>query len=183
MDDQKGKRSAPNETGEQWALLDDPAWQPENADRGVLVAAIVGGWLASAGGGLSTFHPNPDYEPFSPGSLTDPVGAALRLAACGAVTNESLFSVIEESNFPAALNDRDTPIVVPSPDDVPLLLVATAPSHQSRVRADHWEHVNAVELADLLLAHEVDVLLNPGARPSIPACRRRVRPQLQGSLT
>jgi len=158
---------SPEQAGDQWAFLVDPGWQAENPDQGVPLNAIVGGWLASAGGTVSRFHPNPDYEPTTPGSPTDPVDATLRLVTRGESTSEMLFAVIRESTFAVALDEQETPIVAPSPDNVPSLLVTTAPCHQVRVRAEHWRDVTGTELADLLAAQGVDLLLNPGAPASI----------------
>ncbi|MFD9733138.1 type VII secretion system-associated protein [Umezawaea sp. NPDC059074] len=168
VDQLTGQGFTPGEqTGDQWAFLVDPGWQAENPDDGVPLAAIVGGWLASADGTLSRFHPNPDYEPSTPGSPTDPVDATLQLVVRGESTSEMLFAVIKESTFAVALDDDDTPVVAPSPDDVPSLLVTTAPLHQGRVRTDKWRDVSAVELADLLVQQRVDLLLNPGAPSSM----------------
>jgi hypothetical protein len=69
--------------------------------------------------------------------------------------------------FAAALDAEKKPIVSPSPDGVPSLLVVTAPLHQDRVRTKHWRDITAVELADLLAEREVDVLLNPGGPASM----------------
>lgn len=155
------------QTEDQWAFLIDPGWQPENPDDGVPLNVVVGGWLAAADGTLSRFHPNPDYEPSTPGSPTDPVDATLQLVTRGESTSEMLFSVIKESNFTVALDDQDEPLVAPSPDDVPSLLAATAPLHQGRVDTEHWREVTATELAGLLTEREVDLMLNPGAPSSI----------------
>jgi hypothetical protein len=154
-------------TEDQWAFLIDPGWQAENPDEGVPLNVIVGGWLASADGIVSQFYPNPDYEPTTPGSPTDPVDATLQLVTRGESTSEMLFAVIKESTFAVALDEHEAPIVAPSPDDVPSLLVTTAPFHQTRVRAEHWRDVTGTELADLLAEQGVDLLLNPGAPASI----------------
>ncbi|MEU3650079.1 type VII secretion system-associated protein [Lentzea sp. NPDC034063] len=155
------------QTEDRWAFLVDPGWAPENPDDGVPVTAIVGGWLAAADGELSRFHPNPDYQPLTPGSPTDPVDATLHLVARGEIDSDGLFSVIRESLFSVALDEQETPVVAPSPDDVPSLLVTTAPLHQDRVRTEHWREVTATELADLLVERGVDVLLNPGGPASM----------------
>jgi hypothetical protein len=155
------------DTEDQWAFLVDPGWTPANPDDGVPVTAIVGGWLASADGTLSRFHPNPEYEPSAPGSPTDPVDATLHLVARGDMDSGGLFSIIKESVFSLALDEEQMPIIAPSPDDIPSLLVTTAPLHQDRVRTEHWRDVTATELADLLLERGVDVLLNPGGPASM----------------
>jgi len=65
-----------------------------------------------------------------------------------------------------ALDEHERPVIAPAPDDVPSLLVTTAPAHRSRVRCEAWQVVNAAELAAMLAEHEVDALVNPGAATS-----------------
>jgi hypothetical protein len=95
------------------------------------------------------------------------VDAAVRLAANGDLTTEKLFSVIRDSTFAVALDEDDAPVVTPSPDDIPSLLVVTAPPHQRRVRTDKWQAMTAAELADLVIERSADILINPGAACSI----------------
>ncbi|MCE7007344.1 type VII secretion system-associated protein [Kibdelosporangium philippinense] len=158
-------------------FLIDPGWHPaedaeaetdvEDGDEadgpGVPLVAIVGGWLAGADGTLSRFNPNPDYEPSTPNSPTDPVDAALRLVTRGEMDTDVMFSIMQESGFAVALEEDGTPIVAPSPDDVPCLLVTTAPLHRALVHTENWQEVDAEELSGLLTEHDVDLLLNPGA--------------------
>jgi hypothetical protein len=151
---------------DQWVFLVDPAWQPA-ADGGSPPAeAVVGGWLVT-GDEIGRFEPNPDYEPATPDSPTDPVDAALRLAADGEVDTDLLHAVIREQQFGVALDEHNRPVVAPAPDDVPSLLVTTAPAHRGQVRAEAWLVVDAGELAALLAEHGVDALVNPGACTSI----------------
>jgi len=155
---------------DQWVFLVDPAWQPaavgQSGDGQTPPAeAVVGGWLVTDGA-VGRFEPNPDYEPPTPESATDPVDAALRLMARGEVDAEALFSVVKESEFGVALDEHERPVVAPAPDDVPSLLVTTAPAHRSRVRCEAWRVVNAAELAAMLAEYEVDALINPGAATS-----------------
>jgi hypothetical protein len=149
---------------DQWVFLVDPAWAPVDGENPP-AEAVVGGWLVTDGA-VGRFEPNPDYEPASPDSATDPVDAALRMMADGEVDADALFAVIRESEFGVALDEHQRPVIAPAPDDVPSLLVTTAPAHRSRVRADAWRVVNAEELAGLLAEHEVDALVNPGATTS-----------------
>jgi hypothetical protein len=165
-------------TEDQWFFLVDPAWpaadqEAETAEsdedfveRGVPLAAIVGGWLVGADGSLSRFNPNPDYEPSTPDSPTDPVDAALQLASRGEMDTDTMFSIMRESGFAIALDEDDAPIVAPAPDGVECLLVTTAPLHRTEVRAEKWQEVDADGLRDLLAESEVDLLLNPGAASS-----------------
>ena len=152
-------------TSDQWLFLVDPAWQPAEEGQNPPAESVVGGWLV-ADGVVGRFEPNPDYEPLTPESPTDPVDAALRLAADGEVDTDALFAVIRESEFGVALDEHQRPLIAPAPDDVLSLLVTTAPAHRGRVRADAWQVVNAAELAGMLAEHEVDALVNPGAATS-----------------
>ncbi|MCE7007343.1 type VII secretion system-associated protein [Kibdelosporangium philippinense] len=174
----------PEEAKDQWVFLIDPGWQPledeepaedkaeaeeqadgeeEPAGPGVPLTAIVGGWLAGADGSLSRFNPNPDYEPSTPNSPTDPVDAALRLVTRGEMDTDTMFSIMKEAGYAVALDENDAPIVAPAPDDVPSLLATTAPLHRKQVRTENWREVDVDELVALLNEHEVDLLLNPGA--------------------
>jgi hypothetical protein len=152
-------------SADQWVFLVDPAWQPAEPDENPPGEAVVGGWLV-VDGEVGRFEPNPDYEPATPDSATDPVDAALRLMAAGEVDAGALFAVIRECEFGVALDEHQRPLIAPAPDNVLSLLVTTAPAHRSRVRAEAWQVVNAEELAALLAEHEVDALVNPGARTS-----------------
>jgi len=165
---------------DQWVFLIDPAWQAqavENAGaadsdeqevEGPPLEAVVGGWLVTADGSTGRFRANPDYQPSHPGSPTDPVDATLQLLMRGEVDSDALFAVIQESVFDVALDSAGRPIVAPAPDDVPSLLVSTAPAQRFRVHADDWRaEVTAAELSDLLQEYKVDVLFNPGGPASI----------------
>jgi hypothetical protein len=152
-------------SSDQWLFLVDPAWQPAADGQNPPAESVVGGWLVTDGV-VGRFEPNPDYEPLTPESATDPVDAALRMAADGEVDTDALFAVIRESEFGVALDEHQRPLIAPAPDDVLSLLVTTAPAHRGRVRAEAWQVVNAAELAGMLAEHEVDALLNPGAPTS-----------------
>src|SRR3954470_17580793 len=114
---------------DQWMLLVDPAWQPSAAGQNPPAEAVGGGWLVAGDGAVGRFEPNPDYEPATPESPTDPVDAALRLMADGEVDADALFAVLRESEFGVALDERQRPVIAPAPDDVLSLLVTTAPAH------------------------------------------------------
>jgi hypothetical protein len=183
---------------DQWVLLVDPVWQATSgsasesdpasgltsdpasglasdpAEDGAEVAAppltaVVGGWLARADGSVGRFEANPAYERSGPGSPTDPLDAALRLAAREEADFDQVAAVLRESAFSVALDVDQEPLIAPSPDNVPCLLVATAPAHRTRVRAAGWLPASAEDLLPLLSAREgTDLLLNPGA----PGCTR-----------
>jgi hypothetical protein len=150
---------------DQWLFLVDPAWQPAGDGENPPARAVVGGWLVTDGA-TGRFEPNPDYEPATPDSPTDPVDAALRMTMNGVVDTNALYAVMRESEFGVALDEHQRPVIAPAPDDVPSLLVTTAPAHRARVRAEAWQVVNVAELAGMLAEHEVDALVNPGANTS-----------------
>ncbi|MFI9387383.1 type VII secretion system-associated protein [Kutzneria sp. NPDC052558] len=144
---------------DQWRLLVDPAWQSADGQKPP-AESVLGGW-ALIEGVVGRFEPNPDYEPPTPDSATDPVDAALRLMAAGAVDAEALSSVVREAEFGVALDEHQQPLL--ASDGVPSFLVTTAPAHRRRIHCEAWQVVNAAELAAMLADHEVDALLNPGS--------------------
>ncbi|GAA3558731.1 hypothetical protein GCM10022222_47820 [Amycolatopsis ultiminotia] len=159
---------------DQWVLLVDPAWRPGSADDGAEVPspppqAVVGGWLAREDGSVSRFEANPSYEPSGEESPTDPLDAVLRLTARGEADFDQLAAVFRESAFSVAVDTDQMPLVSTSPDNIPCLLVTSAPAHRRRVRAAGWRPASSSDLLHLLDQHDgVDLLLNPGA----PGCLR-----------
>jgi hypothetical protein len=178
-DDRSGgdRRADQPADDDQWVFLIDPAWQAQaQVDEAAFaegaesppLEAVVGGWLVTADGSVGRFRANPDYEPSRPGSPTDPVDATLQLLMRGEIDSDALFAVIKESVFDVALDADGRPIIAPSPDDVPSLLVSTAPAQRFRVHVDDWRaEVSAAELSGLLQEYQVDVLFNPGGPASI----------------
>ena len=150
---------------DQWVFLVDPVWQPAEEGQNPPAEAVVGGWLVTDGE-VGRFAANPDYQPATPDSPTDPLDATLRRMAADEVDTDALFAVIRESEFGIALDEQRRPVIAPAPDDVLSLLVTTAPAHRSRVRAESWAVVDADKLAEMLTEHKVDALINPGARTS-----------------
>ncbi|MGW5642798.1 type VII secretion system-associated protein [Saccharopolyspora sp. NPDC003752] len=149
-----------------------PTGAAERAVQAPPLQVVVGGWLVAADGTVGRFRANPDYRPSLPGSPTDPVDATLQLLARGEVDSDGLFAVLKESVFDVALDADGRPVIAPSPDDVPSLLVSTAPAQRFRVHADGWRaEVTAVELSDLLQEYQVDVLFNPGGPASVRLIR------------
>jgi hypothetical protein len=159
--------------GDQWVFLIDPAWQAENKDAAEAPArppmeAVVGGWFVEQDGTTGRFHANPAYEPSRPDSPTDPVDATLQLVVRGEAEPDMLLSAMREGTFGIAVGEDNTPLVAPSPDDVPSVLVATSPAHSRRLsEVPAWAEVSLRQLADLLPEEGVDVLLNPGAPSSM----------------
>ncbi|WP_328605143.1 type VII secretion system-associated protein [Amycolatopsis sp. NBC_00345] len=144
------------------------------------LTAVVGGWLAREDGSVGRFEANPAYEPSGPGSPTDPLDAALRLAAREEADFDQVAAVLRESAFSVALDVDQEPLIAPSPDNVPCLLVTTAPAHRTRVRAAGWLPASAADLVPLLSAREgTDLLLNPGA----PGCTRLLADTVRAAVS
>lgn len=152
-------------TGE-WTYLVDPAWQPAAEGDEPPPAAVVGGWFVREDGAASLFRPNPDYEPSRPNLPTDPVDVAMQRLADGDGDADDLLSALPDVLLGVAVDGQGMALVVPAPDGVPSVLVASAPVHRARVAAPGWREVTAAELAEALPPDGVDVLLNPGAPAS-----------------
>lgn len=150
----------------QWTFMIDPAWQPTSQGDEPPPEAVVGGWFVQEDGDISLFRPNPAYQPSSPGLPTDPVDVALQRLAAGECDGDDLLSTLPDVLLAVAVDDQGIALVVPSPDDVPSVLVTTAPAHRTRVDAPAWREVTIAQLAEALPAEGVDVLLNPGAPTS-----------------
>jgi hypothetical protein len=184
--------------GDQWVFLIDPAWQAEQTEKAEQadqadqaeqagaddatdgeperppLEAVVGGWFVEQDGTTSRFHANPAYEPSKADSPTDPVDATLQLVVRGEGDADQLLSTMVEGTFGVAVNEENTPVVVLSPDEVPSVLVATAPAHSRRIsevedlkEVAAWAEVTLEQLVGLLPDEGVDVLLNPGAPSSM----------------
>jgi hypothetical protein len=168
--------------GDQWVFLIDPAWQAQAAEQGEDGAdpqkppleAVLGGWFVEESGSTSRFHANPAYEPSTPDSPTDPLDAALRLVVRGDSEPDQLLDIMTESAFGLAVDGENSPVVVMSPDEVPCVIVATAPAHSRRIAEieglqdiEAWAEVNLAQLVGVLPEEGVDVLLNPGATSSM----------------
>jgi hypothetical protein len=155
-------------TEDQWVFLIDPDWEPENEGDQPPMEAIVGGWLTEPEGTTSSFHANPDYQPSGPDAPTDPVDATIRLVTQGRAESDDLLAVLRDAELAIAVDEEQTALVVPAPDDVPSVLVTTAPVNQRWVTGvSTWRDTSAAELAGALPDEGVDVLLNPGAPASI----------------
>jgi hypothetical protein len=159
----------PKPSGEagRWHLVIDPVWQAADEQGQPPVTAVVGGWYLDDGDAADWFQPNPDYEPSSPGLPTDPVDAALQRVVNGEAEGDDVLERLGQVRLGIAISDQGKTIVAPAPDDVPSVLVTTAPAHRERVRVDRWLELAVEELADGLPEQGVDVLVNPGVRASM----------------
>ncbi len=180
--------------GDQWVFLIDPAWQAEQPEPAEgeerprpPLEVVVGGWFVEQDGTTSRFHANPDYLPTRPDSPTDPVDATVQMVTRGEAEPGELLSMMTEGSvFGVAVTEENTPVVVMSPDEVPCVVVATAPAHSRRIaeikELDNiaaWAEVSLEQLVGLLPQEGVDVLLNAGA----PASMRLIAAALRQALT
>ena len=150
-----------------WIFMLDPAYEAPSDDAQPPIEAVVGGWYVDEDGVTGMFRPNPDYEPSQPGLPTDPVDAAVQLVVRGDADGDELLDTLGQVLYGVALDEEGNAVVAPAPDDVPSVLVTTAPAHRARVDVPNWVEVTVAELADVLPDEGVDVLLNPGADASI----------------
>jgi hypothetical protein len=150
----------------EWTFMIDPTWHPTTDGEEPPPAAVIGGWLIREDGEVSLFQPNPGYQPSRPDMPTDPVDVALQRLAEGDGDGDDLLAALAEVLLAVAVDEQGTALVVPAPDDVPSVLVTTAPAHRTRVDAPAWREVTVADLAAALPAEGVDVLLNPGAPAS-----------------
>jgi hypothetical protein len=157
----------------------DPAWQPAGDGDEPPFEAVVGGWFLQDDGEVSLFRPNPGYQPSRPGLPTDPVDAALQRLAEDAGDGEALLSALPDILFGVAVDEQGIALVIPAPDGVPSVLVATALAHRARVDTPGWREVTVTELAAALPPEGVDVLLNPGAPASTRLTADAVRSAVQ----
>jgi hypothetical protein len=179
--------------GDQWVFLIDPAWQAEQPEPAEgeerprpPIEVVVGGWFVEQDGSTSRFHANPDYLPTRPDSPTDPVDATLQMVTRGEAEAGELLSIMTEGNvYGVAVTEENNPVVVMSPDEVPCVVVATAPAHSRRIAEIEaldniaaWAEVSLEQLVGLLPEEGVDVLLNAGA----PASMRLIAAALRQAL-
>lgn len=151
------------EPQDEWLMLLDPSWQQSTDDANPPPEAVLGGWRLTPSGGPTLFQGNPGYQPATPDSPTDPADATLQLVARGEADGEQLLVVLRDCLLGVAVDAEGVAVVVPAPDDVPSVLVTTAPAHRRSVPVPDWLEVTLPELAESLPAEGIDVLLNPGA--------------------
>lgn len=150
---------------ENWFLLMDPSWAPEEEEDVPPPESVVGVWPVADDGRLGRFRSNPGYVPADVLSPSDPVDAGLRLMLRNDGDPEQLQLLIRDSTFDIAMNGDGRPLIVKSPDDIDCVVLATAEVHRRRVASPLWRRIDVEELVDML-ADGVDVLFNPGGDAS-----------------
>jgi hypothetical protein len=164
----------PTDRENEWLFLLDPSWQSQDESAPPPVEAILGGWQLE-NGEATYFRPNPGYRPSTPDAPTDPADATLQLVARGEADGGQLLAVLGSSVLDIAVDEDGVALVVPSPDDVPSVLVTTAPAHQRQLTVSDWVEVTLVELADALPDEGIDVLLNPTAPCSLRLATKAIK--------
>jgi hypothetical protein len=147
-------------------FLIDQEWRPSAEQPDPPMEALLGAWLVDDEGQPGKFQPNPVYRPLSPNSPLDPADAVLREMARTGAGVADLLTVLSDATLGIAVDHQGLALVRPAPDDEPCVLVATAFGHR-RPEVPRWVDVTVRELADVLPAEGVDVLLNPGAPTSM----------------
>ena len=155
-------------TGEgNWYLLMDPQWMPTADETEPPVASIMGLWPVDENGELGRFRANPDYEPSDPDAPADPLDALFRMLIVRRAEPDQARLLLRDSEYEVALGPGGGPLIVPSPDEVDCLLVATSPAHRlDSPKVGSWRHVGIEQLTDLL-PEGIDVLFNPGSPGSV----------------
>jgi hypothetical protein len=151
----------------QWVFMLDPEWRPATEGQEPPDEVVVGGWPVDDEGYVGLYRGNPGYRPSDPDAPTDPVDAALRLVTRAEADGSQLLSALAEVVLSIAVDDEGVALVVPAPDDVPSVLVTTAPRHRANVTVPRWLDITAADLVAALPEEGVDVLLNPGATASM----------------
>ncbi|MFI1400879.1 type VII secretion system-associated protein [Streptomyces sp. NPDC020681] len=147
-----------------WLYSIDPMYDPAGT---VPPYAILGAWQVDAKGEPGPFTHNPNYRP-SPASLglpepTDPVDAALQLAATGHGPDQAVVDALAAATV--YLPDDGDDIAVYTDDEGRFVPVLTDPGH-APATVERLRPVQCAELLKLLPA-DVALKLNPGARVSV----------------
>jgi hypothetical protein len=151
---------------ENFFLLMDPEWEATGDEETPPIAAIVGLWPVDDEGKVGPFRSNPEYVPANENSPADPTDALLRLSIRGDAEIEQLQLVLRDTLVDVAMNGDGRPLITKSPDDVSCIVIATSEVHRQRVSSPGWRRVDLHDLV-LLLADDVDVLINPGGQAAV----------------
>jgi hypothetical protein len=148
-----------------WLYSIDPAYDPAGA---VPPFAIIGAWPVDDKGEPGPFTHNPDYRP-SPVTLglpepTDPVDAALQLAATGHGPDQAVVDALAVATVCLPADEGDD-IAVYTDAEGRFVPVLTDPRHAPPT----VERLRSVPCAELLrlLPADMTLKLNPGSRVSV----------------
>ncbi|BCJ52712.1 hypothetical protein Asp14428_41870 [Actinoplanes sp. NBRC 14428] len=152
-------------TEEQFFLLLDPEWLPEDEEDVPPFEAVVGMWPLDADGSPGRFRSNPEYRPVTDNSPSDPIDALLRLAMRGDAEIEQLQLVLRDCLMDQAMNGDGRPLIVRF-DDHPCAIVATSTPHRDRIASPDWRRAGLDEVV-AALADGTDLLFNPGGPAAV----------------
>ncbi|MFD3998758.1 type VII secretion system-associated protein [Streptomyces sp. NPDC058548] len=156
-------RMAARMAPDQWVTLVDPTWQGEGAPPRW---AMIGEWRSDTEGELAEFRENEEYRP-SPlahewPDPTDPVDAAVQLAATGYGPPEDVYRALATRPFAVAEGDEDGAIgLVDVPDRGPMVLAFSSPAQVTAAGDPKYGLIHAAELLELLPDGH-GILLNSG---------------------
>lgn len=158
----------PEATGEgNWYLLMDPQWTPTAEETEPPVTSIMGLWPVEENGELGRFRANPEYAPSDPDAPADPLDALFRMLIAGRAEPDQARLLLRDSEYEVALGPGGGPLIVPSPDEVDCLLVATSPAYRlDSPKVGSWRHIDIEQLAEIL-PEGIDVLFNAGSPGSV----------------
>ncbi|MEU2036273.1 type VII secretion system-associated protein [Nocardia amamiensis] len=156
-----------NDNDAEWLFLIDPGWQPADEDDRPPAHAVLGGWFVDTDGTAGEFQPNPDYRPADERSFIDPIDATLRLVLEQRAEPGQLLATLRGAVVGVAVDENGNPVVAASPDQIPCVLVTSAPEHRRHAQVEGWTEISMAELAAALPEEGIDVLINPGAPASM----------------
>ncbi|MFJ6378998.1 type VII secretion system-associated protein [Kitasatospora sp. NPDC092039] len=152
-------RAAPG----QWIGLVDPHWQGEGEPPDW---AVIGRWRAGEDGSVEEFAPNEEYRP-SPLALdwpapTDPVDAAVRLAATGYGPSGEVYRELASARVAVLLDDSGSIGGFGLPDGEPAVAVFSARSWLEAAGSPAHAVVAPGTLLERL-PPGLGIVVNPGA--------------------
>lgn len=145
-------REAARQAPDHWLGLVDPAWSGEGAPPGW---AVVGQWRSDLDGEIVEWQYNEEYQP-SPNAMgwpdpTDPVDAAVQLAATGYGPAEAVTQALATAEVAAFVAPDGGLLSAVAPDDeTPIVPVFTSPDHLRAAGRLSFRPMKTLEVLDQL---------------------------------
>ncbi|MBY8886062.1 type VII secretion system-associated protein [Streptomyces sp. PTM05] len=161
-------REAARRAPDHWFGMVDPTWSGEGAPPDW---AVVGQWRSDSAGEIVEWRDNEEYQP-SPKALewddpTDPVDAAVQLAATGYGPAEAVTRALADAEVAVFLAPGGGLLSAVAPDDsTPVVPVFTSPAHLHAAGRLSFVTMKAVDLLDRLPEGHL-VYLNPSGSVSM----------------
>ena len=155
-----------NDRVDEWMLLMDPAWRQAEENEAPPLTAVVGLWPLGPQGSVGKFRSNPDYRPTDESSPSDPLDAVFRQLVRGSGEIEPVQGMLRDILLDVAMNGDGHPLILPSPDGIACVIVASSARYRALRAAWDWRRVDLSQLVGLL-TDGVDVLFNPGGPASL----------------